>query len=464
MFDSVGSDSSATAPMSNPTIGQRVKELLRRPDVRGMAVVILIKVMMVVLNFTLIALAARALDTLGFGYYSVLYSAAGLLLIVAAAGQELFVIRGWNEFFLSGDAAGLKGTFLFSFVLSAFGSLTISVVLLPVLSWSFDSQTALAVTCFMAFAAMLQISNHLLRTSIGVAAGDGLGNLLQLSPAIAYLAWSIATQADATVSMVFVSLAIGTVLALSVHLFMMHRMVARLFPNLGNTRARVDRKAWLWRSAKLWASNCLEATNQYVDVLIIGYLVSPTVAGAYFVTVRLANLFAAAADSINLFSTRHFPRLYFQESHDELSEFLDGLAWITVAFMATGMLGVAVGGYFVLDFINEDYATYFPELLVLCLGTAAVGMARPCGSILMLTGHEGRYLRIIAVSVALRVAALLALIPSFGVMGAVCATAASFLVAAAMMRREVKLLTALDPTIIRLIRRGSRTAYATPIA
>ena len=67
------------------SVREKVVALLRRPEMRGMAVVILVKAMMVALNFTLIALAARALDTEGFGYYSILFSAAGLLLIAVAA-------------------------------------------------------------------------------------------------------------------------------------------------------------------------------------------------------------------------------------------------------------------------------------------------------------------------------------------------------------------------------------------
>lgn len=445
----------APAPVS---LRDKIVGMLLRPEMRGMALVIVVKAMMVILNFTLIALAARALDAENFGYYSILFSAAGLLLIGAAAGQELFVIRSWNEFVAAGDAPRVKGLFLFSAALIATAGAVISAIFLPWVSWSFGIETAVAVTVFLLISAGLQVSNHLLRTAVSVAAGDGLGNLLQIAPAIVYLAWCLSTGAEARVAGVFAFLAAGAFAALLVHLALMRRLVLRLFPRFGQIRSIVDRAQWLARSFRLWGANSLEAINQYVDVLIIGYLLSPTIAGAYFVTVRLANLFAAAADSINLFATRHFSRLYFSGDMQELDRFLNSVAWITLVFITVGMLGISAGGYFALYFINADYAAYYPELLVLCLGTAALAVARPCGSILMLTGHEGSYLRIIAISVGIRVAALFALIPLFGVMGAVIATAASFVLAAGMMRRAAEAETGLDATIVRLILRRGSTA------
>lgn len=429
----------------------RVVAFLLRPDIRGMAVVILIKGMMVVLNFALIALAARALDTDGFGYYSILFSAAGLLLISAAAGQELFVIRSWNEFVATGDVGRIKGLFVFSLGVCLVACVVIAAGFLPWVTWSFGWETALAATSFLVVSAMLQITNHLLRTAVGVAAGDGIGNVCQVLPPILYLAWCLVSGTEANVTGVFTFLALGAVTGVVIHVWLMRRLVIGLFPAIGSVRAVSDRLEWFARSARLWASNSLEAVNQYVDVLIIGYMMSPTIAGAYFVTVRLANLFAAAADSINLFATRHFSRLYYQGDEQELHRFLDSVAWITLAFIVVGLLGIAGGGYFALYFINEAYAAYYPELLILCCGTAALAVARPCGSILMLTGFESQYLRIIAISVLIRVIALFALIPYFGVMGAVVSTAASFVLAAAMMRRSAKASTGLDATIVRLV-------------
>jgi O-antigen/teichoic acid export membrane protein len=434
----------------------RIGRFGRHPDVMRMATVVLVKIMMVALNFAFIAVAARALNIVGFGNYSILFSAAGLLSVVAVAGQELFVIRSWNEFALAGDAARTKGLLWFSFALAAGATAIVAGACYPWARWSFDADTALAVTLFLAFGAILQISCHLLRTAVSVAAGDGAGALLQTLPAIVYIGVCLAFGGAADLATVFAFLAFGSAAGIALHFLLMRRLLHRLFPDIHTVPIVINWKEWSGRSVRLWGANILEAVNQYSDVLIIGYLVSPAIAGAYFVIVKLANVFAAAADSINLFATSRFSALYHKGADRELDDLLNSVAWTTLLFVGCGMVGVAGGGYLALLLINEAYAVYFPELLILCLGTAALAMAQPCGSILMLTGHEDRYAWIIAGSVVMRVLGLFIMIPPFGIMGAVTATAVSFIATAVVLRQSAKSATGLDPSIARLFKRAGR--------
>lgn len=207
-------------------------------------------------------------------------------------------------------------------------------------------------------------------------------------------------------------------------------------------------------------SSSLEAVNQYLDVIIISYLLSPAVAGAYFVTTRLANIFATVSDSMHMFSTRHIPGLYYRRQFSELNSLLNSVAIITLAVTVCGLAFVLVTGQFLLGIFNEEYVAYYPALALLCIGTAAVAAAGPSGSILMLTGHEGSYLRIVALSVLLRAIGFFALIPVFGIIGAVLATTISFILMTAMLRHSAKRLTGLDGSVFRLM--GQRNRLAEP--
>ena len=69
----------------------------------------------IVSNFLLIMAAARVLDTEHFGIYSILFSAVGLFCIVATFGQQVSVMRWWNEYTAADDPALLKGALRFSF-------------------------------------------------------------------------------------------------------------------------------------------------------------------------------------------------------------------------------------------------------------------------------------------------------------------------------------------------------------
>jgi O-antigen/teichoic acid export membrane protein len=125
-----------------------------------------------------------------------------------------------------------------------------------------------------------------------------------------------------------------------------------------------------------------------------------------------------------------------------------------LSMIAVGVVAIVVAGKWALGFISPDYVQYYPALIVLCLGTAAAAAAQPCAPILMLTGHEGRYLGIIAGSVALRAVGFFLLVPLFGIMGAVSASALSFVLLALALSYSTQRLAGFDGSVLRLMKRG----------
>ena len=111
---------------------------------------------------------------------------------------------------------------------------------------------------------------------------------------------------------------------------------------------------------------------------------------------------------------------------------------------------------------SEDYVSYYGALALLSLGTAAVAAAGPSGPILMLTGHEGRYLSIIGGAVLLRSVGFFILIPLFGILGAVTATTISFVWMAIMLRNSAKSLAGIDGSVLRLRARLLRRPVSLP--
>jgi O-antigen/teichoic acid export membrane protein len=428
-----------------------VVRLVGKLDLASMASSIGVKVLMVLINFTLITLAARALNTHDFGLYSVLFSAAGLLYIAAAGGQELFILRSWSEISATRDAARLKGALRFTGSIALIGTLVVGSGFLIWAQSRVESEEAYAALAYLVLGAWLQITVHLVRTELGVVRGDGLNNSISGAVPIVYLIICLTIGVQASIGHLFVALALGNAISLVVQLILAGRRIALKFPDLGRVKAISETREWFMRSAKFWLSSTLEAVNQYIDVIVIAYLMDPTTAGAYFVTVRLANLFAAAADAINLYTTRHLPGLLYREDREALSRMLDNVAWLTLGFIVLGMVGILIGGYFVLMLINQAYTAYFPELLVLCVGTAALAAGRSSAISLMLSGHEGRYLNITALFVPIRVVGLVILGSAFGVMGAVAVSAACFFVQSLVLRKSAASLVGFDPSIFRLL-------------
>jgi O-antigen/teichoic acid export membrane protein len=436
------------------------RKLRSDPAMLGMAGVFVLRIAITALNFALISLAARALGEHSFGTYSILFSAAGLFCIVATFGQQILVMRSWSEY-STGERQGLlKGALIFSGLTCLAGS---QLVAIPFFGWFAASHTppvATAITLYLVTLAMVMTTSHLVRTAIGVGIGDGVGNLLLVIPPILYLLLGFALGTKAEIETLFVLMAAGGSAAIVIHAVLMWRTILGRFPGFVTCRPRYDIPRWRARSLKLWISNALEASNQYVDVLIIGALMNPSVAGAYFVTTRLANAFAMATDAIHMFSTRHIPDLYYRHEFDQLDTLLDSVAGVTLAVILGGMIVILGGGHWLLMTFSDAYVPYYGALAVLSFGMAAVAAAGPSGSILMLTGHEGRYLTIIGSTVLIRTIGFLVLIPHFGVIGAVASTAMSFVAMAVMLRTSARNVAGIDGSVLRLMTRfrGARVS------
>lgn len=437
--------------MSLRHVIHRLVSLLPASIGRGMISAFGLKALFTIANFALVTLAARTLGLETFGDYSLLFSAAGLLGIVATFGQQVLVMRFWSEYVAGQRADLLKGSLLFAAAVCLAGCALIG---LPVYVWCaavYSSEIGAAVASYLVVVSLVMTTAHLVRTAVSIEAGDGLGNLLLTVPAIVYLGVCIATGTAAELSHVFGLMAAGGAVAVMIHLVLIGRALAARFPGLLRTRPAFEISRWVAQSSKLWLSNGLEASNQHLDVLIIGYLMHPAVAGAYFVVTRVANVLSVATDAIHMFSTRHIPDLYYRKQFRDLDALLDLVAQVTVVVVACGLLAIAVVGSPLLAIFNSAYVAYHGVLIILSIGAAAVAAAGPSGAILMLTGHEGRYLAIVGGTVLLRTVGLVVLVPLFGVGGGAVATTAALVAMALLLRHAVRDCTGIDGSVLRLV-------------
>ena len=427
----------------------RALGLVRQPAAGGIAGAVALKASVVALNFALIFLAARVLGRKDFGAYSIVFSAAGLLSVVATFGQQMLVMRSWSEYAGGHEAGLLKGSLIFSTAICLAGAFAAAAGFFIWLEGAEGIAMASAVGLYAFLLTLVMFSSHLVRSAVGVPRGDGHANLTAAAPPAAFLLFCLLAGQPASLATVFLLFAAGLGAALAVHAGSM-RKVMKALPAFAAARPRFDVASWRPRSVKLWLSSALEASNQYLDVLIIGLMMSSSVAGAYFVTTRLANAFATSSDAVNMFATRHIPELYFRRDGRALAALLNSIAWITGLMILGGAAVLLGGGERLLAAFDPDYARYFPQLAVLSVGTAAVAAVGPSASVLMLTGHEGRYLAILATSISIRAAGFLLLIPAFGLLGAVVATSLSFVAMALQLRHFSRALTGLDCSVGRL--------------
>jgi O-antigen/teichoic acid export membrane protein len=421
------------------------------PELGGIIGVFSLKAITTALSFALVLLAARTLGAGEFGTYSMLFSAAGLLSVGGTFGQHVLLMRSWSEFSASNRPDLLKGSLIYGSVTLGTGTAVAVALFFLWCASAYGRELATVVALYLASLSVLMGTAHLVRSAVGIRAGDGWGYILPLAPAVAYLTLCMANGEHADLPALFGIMAAGAIVAIAVHFIMIRRAAIGRFPAFWTIAASFDTSTWTARSLKLWMSSGLEAANQYIDVLIIGLVLSPEAAGVYFVLTRLANILAVGADAIHMYATRHLPAHFYAKEYARLNGLLDATAWATLVVALCGILAIAVGGHLLLMAFGAEYAPYHAALLVLSCGVAAAISAGPSGSILMLTGHEGRYLSITAGTVLLRVIAMLALIPWFGAYGGVMASTASISLMALLLVVSARALTGLDGSILRLL-------------
>jgi O-antigen/teichoic acid export membrane protein len=216
--------------------------------------------------------------------------------------------------------------------------------------------------------------------------------------------------------------------------------------------ARSDTSRWTWSALRFWLASILEAANQYFDVILVYWMLDPATAGVYFAASRLANIFAMLSAALYTFAARRLPSLFFGKNHREFERTLQLMAEVTALCVISGVPLIWIGAPYLLGLFGPHFALQKWVLIVLSAGTAFQAAGGPAAAILQLTGHEGKYVPVVAANVVLRLLGFVVLIPWLGVLGAAISATASLALATIALNVLCRRLTRVDPSILVLAR------------
>jgi O-antigen/teichoic acid export membrane protein len=126
---------------------------------------------------------------------------------------------------------------------------------------------------------------------------------------------------------------------------------------------------------------------------------------------------------------------------------LRSLAIISLVVNGAAMLAIIVLGKLLLWMFGDAYVAIYPALIVLAVGASVGALVGPAAHVLLLTGHEGAYPRIMASGLLVRFLMIAVLGHMFGLMGAVVATAVSTAFIALALVLACRRLVGLDPSL-----------------
>ncbi len=426
-----------------------ILQLIRRDVTRGVAGTILLKVGSGGLAFAMFSLAAHVMSPDAFGDFATWLSVAQTASVVGLVGQELLLVRFLNEYQVNEQPSLIKGVLRSSLKIS-FVAMSIAISAIAALAMGRGQSWPLifGVCAFTAVNAGLMLGSQIARSLVSILMGEGNREFFWRVAVVLVLLAVLFGHGRLEPIELFALIAIAMALGLAVQVF----SIARALPNLRNVPARSETSRWTRSALRFWLASILEAVNQYFDVILVYWMLGPVTAGVYFAASRLANIFAMLSAALYTFAARRLPSLYFSKNHGEFERTLQLMAEVTALCVVGGLPIIWIGAPYLLSLFGPHFAPQQWVLIVLSIGTAFQAAGGPAAAILQLTGHEGKYVPVVAANVVLRLLGFVVLIPLLGVLGAAISATVSLALATIALNVLCRRLTHVDPSILVLAR------------
>jgi O-antigen/teichoic acid export membrane protein len=192
--------------------------------------------------------------------------------------------------------------------------------------------------------------------------------------------------------------------------------------------SRIDWSRWKSPLMFMAASSILFAMVQQLDVVVVGALVGPVEAGAYFAAQKSASLLGLVMIAGGMVAAPLMSSAFQAGDRAGLQKLCTLLSIAITSTTLIGFLCLILFGALLLNLFDPDYVSAYPVLVVLALGFAFDALAGPTAYLMQMTKLERHYLKLMAASYALVLALQLILVPIYGPIAAAAATTFGYLV------------------------------------
>jgi len=371
------------------------------------------------LTICVFTLAARAMSADDFGHLAVWFNAMSFLAVAATFGQDTLIARSLGEYMGQGahDVAG--GAYRYGWrttAISAFVFAAGVLVAVPLIGLDVPPAARIAAAAFLIAQTLLHYSSHSSRVLVGFVVSEANREVTWRIVLLLVVVWAILNK-GLTPAEFFTAGALGMALSVLIQCVVVRRKFASEPPIVA---VESERALWRERGRHMWLSAIVEAASQYADVMLIGYFASPAAAGDYFVAARIANIFLMITTGLNTYSFTHSAKLYFSGNIPRLQEILRAMVGAAATFATPLLVLIIFFGQTILSIFGARYVGAYPILLVLALAAFVMCLCGSASVILLTTGHERLYSRVVVVATSFRMMLTALLAVKFGALGAAC--------------------------------------------
>jgi O-antigen/teichoic acid export membrane protein len=406
------------------TVRRRARDLLRDPGLRGALLGISVRIAAAFVGLGLQILLARLMALKDYGVYVILWTWVSIVSQVGVLGfydsAARFIPRyGRREkqTHLAGYlATGFWAVILGSGLLAA-SALVVLFVLPGLVGPPFLVPIALLALGFP----VLSLETYL----TGISRGFGWYALSTvpgfiLRPVCVMLGVGIARVLG--IALNAVSVVAIVVLASTLVLLVQAMLLRARLPRAGRAVVAPQRRRfWLMASLLMVPAMTAEELFVWIDVLILGFLVSPDQASLYFAAQRSLSLAAFVQYGFMLVAARGFSLSLASADRAGLQARItrstNATFWLTIPSVAITL----VAGYPLLALFGPAFLDAYPCLVLLGLAYVIRSATGQAAELLVVQGRYRLSLVIVSISVAICIAAMLLLVPRYGIHGAAAA-------------------------------------------
>jgi O-antigen/teichoic acid export membrane protein len=402
----------------------RLPPVLKDRSVLGAGLSLTVKIAGSGAAVVMFALAARSMAVADFGLLVIVFNIVSFLAVFAVLGQETLILRTWGEF--SEREPGLaRGAVRWGIGIAALGA---TIAAAGFSGWAelvdgrLDGFDVAAAAVFVVSQTGLLFSSSLTRAVRGILWSEPHRELTWRLPLVFVLGFALIAGRETSIGEFFAVAVAGQLAALG---FQAVSVIRGLPEAVRRATTGWRPGEWSRLGATMTSAAVVEAANQYADVVLIGLLAGPAVSAGWFVAIRIANVFGMLTSGLHNYTASRVSALYWADRHDELQALLIRVMSLALVLVAATLGLVVFGGSWFLSLFGEAYRDQYPLLLVLSGVTAFATLAGPGPLLMLTTGRENTYLKLIATALVLRVVLMAALVPAFGLWGAAAALVAA---------------------------------------
>jgi O-antigen/teichoic acid export membrane protein len=371
---------------------------------------------------------ARWMGTFEYGIYAYAWSWIMLLGFMAPMGFNISVMKFLPEYLVNNRIQYVTGLVRRGPIIVLVISSALSLVMASMLSlWPelvpgpYKLALLIALTVLPIFA--LNLHYEALARSFGWA-------ILAYAPAyvirpvvlLALAGAFVAVGAKLGAQMVISMMLIVTLLAVGLQAIMVH---VRTNPMTSGVRPATETRQWLKASLPLFLIEVFYLSIINLDVLMLGYFVTPEAVGIYFVAARTCSFLGYIPFGIAALAVPKYSEFHSRGDRAGLTTYVKQMNRMCLLPTLAGCIILFVLGDKILSIFGEEYEVGYTVLMLLALGVVAKAATGPVHYLLAMTDRHATSVVVLAISAALNLLLNTMLIPIWGIEGAAVATALS---------------------------------------